>query len=278
VSQSEYLNPTKNVVPEWASAPFTEFLDHVEELTQVTLLSVKGIQVITSMPTVIAAIRKATNTYNEERAGKMEALAELAIREVNKGFPLLFAQGTILLWSSLEFLVKDFLICWLLNEPSAMQIDAVQKLKIPLAQYNTMTVEERHYFIIDSLERETQAILKRGISRFETSLAIFGLSGDIDKEIQKNLFELSNMRNVLVHRRGKADRKFVEACPWLNLTLGEPVTVAAPAFQRYSDSVTEYMLTVFKRVATRFGVDLYLDNAGEWQSRNIIVHPATSIP
>lgn len=52
-----------------------------------------------------------------------------------------------------------------------------------------------------------------GVARFETLLALVELSGAIDEEHRKGLFELQQVRNVIVHRAGIVDRRLREQCP-----------------------------------------------------------------
>jgi hypothetical protein len=224
---------------------------------------------VRATPQIHAAITKAIGEEDKKDALRFQELAQLAEREVNKGFPLLYGQATISLWSSLEYLVKDFLVCWLINEPTALQAEGIRKIKIPLTLYDTMTKEERYYFIIETLERETQAVFKQGVSRFESLLDVFSLGGAVENELQKTLFELSNVRNVLVHRRGIADRRLIEACPWLGLRTGDPMIIAASSFHRYASSIGEYCLVVFIRVCAHFKVKMWQDESGNWIKRDI---------
>ena len=74
--------------------------------------------------------------------------------------------------------------------------------------------------------------------------------------MRKNLIELNQVRNVLVHRGGKADRRFNDACPWLGKAVGDPVTITHAAFVKYFESVSSYTVELIARVGVRFGVDM----------------------
>src|SRR5215216_1861472 len=48
--------------------------------------------------------------------------------------------------------------------------------------------------------------------------------GEVTTPVRRVLLELSEIRHVLVHRRGKADAKLVkDRCPWLPFKIGEEV-------------------------------------------------------
>ena len=80
------------------------------------------------------------------------------------------------------------------------------------------------------------------------------MSGSVEEHVKRTLFEMNQVRNVLVHKRGIADRRLVEACPWLNLSLGDSVKVDHKMFQRYDEAVQKYVLTIMDRVSERFGL------------------------
>jgi hypothetical protein len=258
-----------NTMPPWVATPFRNVLDDIEELARLTSLSTKGISMVRAAPALFAAAAKATGKEDEERSAQLKELGDLAEREVSKGFPLIYGQGTISLWSVIEHFVKDFLIAWMMNEPSALQAEGVKKIKIPLSLYDTLSREERYYFVLETLERETQAAFKQGVSRFESLLNIFNLGGTVEDELRATLFEMSNVRNVLVHRRGTADRRLVDACPWLGLKVGEMVVVTPKAFGTYAKSLTKYSSTLLVRVSEHFKVELWQDESGEWHRRDI---------
>ncbi|QJW94913.1 hypothetical protein [Frigoriglobus tundricola] len=91
--------------------------------------------------------------------------------------------------------MRLFLARWLENEPSAFDSDAVQKLKVRICDYEKLQGEERYFFILDRIEQETVAPLKVGVKRYEVLLEQFGLSGSVEAGVQRDLFELNQVRN-----------------------------------------------------------------------------------
>ena len=43
---------------------------------------------------------------------------------------------------------------------------------------------------------------------------------------------MHDIRNVLVHRASKADRRIDEGCPWMKLTMGQQIVVNTEMFMR----------------------------------------------
>jgi len=259
-------NDKKPGAPKWATQPFRDFLDQTERLGQLLNLSMKGISMLRGVPKIVQVLAKVEQDFGEEAHGRLESAkkeAELAHREINDGFPLLHAQTTIMLWSALEAAIRLFIVRWLQNYKQAMEVEAIQKLRVRIGEYERLEGEERFFYIIDRLEQELSAPLKTGITRFELLLEPFGLSGPVDEDVSRNLFELNQIRNILVHRSGFADRRLVDSCPWMKLRVGEQVKVNHEMTARYFHSVMKYALDLIVRIGEFFGVDM-----GEYHSKS----------
>jgi len=214
---------TARKAPDWATAPFTRFLDQAERLGQILEISMRGIMAITVIPDAIQFLARAgseDSAITEAKLEKARVEAELADSEAKKGFPVLHAQAVVTLWSYLEALARSFATEWLRNRPDAIQNPVVSRLKAKIGEYEMLSAQERPSYIFDLLEQELGTNLRSGINRVETLLAPFGLSGDVPDDIQRDIFEMGQIRNVLVHRGGIADRRFVDCCPWLGTSAG----------------------------------------------------------
>ncbi|MCH8009555.1 MAG: hypothetical protein IIC91_11895 [Chloroflexi bacterium] len=150
--------------------------------------------------------------------------------------------------------MREVTAAWLLNQPSAKSAEPVAKLKVRLSEYESMTEDERAHYLATLLEQDVASPLRQGVSKFEALLKPLVLDGRVTKKTQKDLFEMHQVRNVLVHRRGIADRRFVEACPWLKVKPGGNVTVGHAAWARYFGAVDTYAYELVHRVAAQFGV------------------------
>jgi hypothetical protein len=49
-----------------------------------------------------------------------------------------------------------------------------------------------------------------------------------------------------------ADRKIVEACPWLGLRIGDPVLISHRLFHEYQNYLWDYVVTIAKRLSAHF--------------------------
>ena len=246
-------------VPSWALQPWREFVQQSHRLAGLLRLSTTGISIIQTMPKMVEALAQAEQDTSEEAQqtlGRAEELAELAVREVDEGFPLLYAQYTIAMWAALEATVRLFTVRWLQNHEPAMDIEAIKTLRVRLGEYERLGEEERCFYIIEQLEQDVSASLKKGVGRFESLLKLFGLSGPVDDDIRRGVFELSEVRNALIHRSGIADRRLVENCPWLVLSVGEPVKTDQGSTTRYLGAIMDYSAVLVHRIGDYFRADM----------------------
>ena len=183
----------------------------------------------------------------------MKQDAKLAQNEVDNDFPLLHAQFTIQLWGSLEALVLTFLRAWLSEVPDAKTRDQIRNLRIRVGEYESLGSDERNMYILDLLEDSVGSRKRPGIGRFETLLDTFGLSAAVDETTRRDLLKLYYVRNVLVHKRGLADRRFIDGCPWLGMTLGQPVIINHSCWERYYVATLRYAKELAERVRVHFG-------------------------
>jgi hypothetical protein len=91
------------------------------------------------------------------------------------------------------------------------------------------------------MERNAGAPLLPGVGRFESLLKPFNLKPKITDEVRRELNDILAVRNLLVHRAGKIDRRFIELCPWLNRELGETIEVSRDDLTRDISSTSEYV-------------------------------------
>lgn len=249
----------KKGLPSWASTPFDQFLQDVERLNGVVDLSAKGISMIRATPKMVEAVMKATADASEDRKAQLDnarKAAELAEHEVDSGFPVLYAWAVVGLWAHLESVIRVFVAAWLKHRKTSWQVEQIQRLPIKLGEYQSIPSEQKHAFVVELLERELGAGFKSGVTRFEKLLAPFGLSGGLPETLKKTIYEFGQVRNVIAHRAAKVDRRFIQACPWLNVRIGTDLHVSADMFTRYYGATCGYITLLICRVGEKYEVDM----------------------
>ena len=255
-------NPStkKRGAPSWASAPFKWFLEETKQLDQLLSLSMRGISMLQAVPKIVDAVAAAEGTQdNPDHPAEMKMAREtanLASNEVKEDFPLLRAYNLVAIWSLLESLIRTFVAAWLANYPEAMTIPSISKIKVRLGEYHCIPDDDKPLYIAELLETELAANLKNGVNRFEAMLEPFGLSGEVTKKTKKAIFELGQIRNVLVHCGGYADKTLIESCPWLLFEPGEKIKISKDIYSRCFHAVHDYNIQLIVRVGEKFGVDM----------------------
>jgi hypothetical protein len=220
-------------------------------------------QSLNLMKSVDALLRFEGEAVDEDSARRAEQVAPLIKEETENGFPFFYGLATVAIWGALEAFIRDLLVLCLENDTTFLSLEPIAKIRISLSQFELMPIEQRRFYILDTIERDIQSKFKQGASRFESLLRTFGLGGEIEDGPNRTLLELANVRNVLVHRSGIADQRLVTTCPWLGIQIGERVRVDSQMFSRYSVVTPTYAAIVFRRVVLHFkgdseGVDKFI--------------------
>jgi len=110
----------------------------------------------------------------------------------------------------------------------------------------------RLWGIIESLVDEIIVTsLKLGVGRFETIVESVGLYGKIDRIVRKVFLELSQVRNLVVHKSSVVDKKFLDICPWFKSKTGQPLILTAYDFGLYTSVAEWYLLELLVRTKRR---------------------------
>ncbi len=183
----------------------------------------------------------------EQHAQHAERLSTLARAEVENDFPILHGQVAVSLWGIFEALVEDILIEWMELVPHALDKPALEKIKLPLSQFIQYEKRDQCELILRELQRSLGADAAAGVTVAEKVLNVFGLVPTVDANKRRDLFELHNVRNLIVHRGSLVDEKFVKACPWVAVPRGTRLQLGSEDYGRYANCVSDYIIGVFHK-------------------------------
>jgi hypothetical protein len=97
------------------------------------------------------------------------------------------------------------------------------------------------------LQEKTRAALKPGVGRIEPLLDAVSLGGAVPDSVRRVVLELSQVRNLVVHKNGVVDRRFVDQCPWVRADVGGLLVIHADDLHRYGLAVDWYNLEMGNR-------------------------------
>ncbi|MHC1753497.1 hypothetical protein [Humidesulfovibrio sp.] len=253
------VTPKKPGAPKWSTEPFEDLFSYVERQGHLLRLSRRGISSLLNIPKIIEVLQKVDIDDGVQREKALEhakAEADLAKREVEEGFPLLYAQATITLWATLDSTMVVFLSRWIQNNKKCFLCQEMQKVKVKISEYERLSRSEKALYVVELLQRELSLTFRHGVKRHEHILKQFGLHWDVDSEVQRELIELNVVRNYIVHRRGVVDSNFKKCCPWDNIKYGQKIIITPERYRRYETAVGAYALSVIVRLGEYYGKDM----------------------
>jgi len=181
-----------------------------------------------------------------------EERAKFAQMEIDSGFAIVNSHVVAALWGSEEAFLHNFACQWLMNRPESLLKEPWSNLRVRVGEYEKLDPEAKVEYLFEMLEQSLGSNLKQGINRFESIFHVLGLSGSVEKTVKDSIFELQQIRNVVVHKRGIADRRLCTACPWLDLQPGQRVLVSSEMINRYSMALLKYTMQAKQRVVDFF--------------------------
>ena len=240
--------------PEWSMRAFSDFIESQRHHRKLLEVCKRGIFYISSTkPRLIEVLRSPDEPVDEQRDAEIKSEAALADSELKNDFPTLHSQFVVTLWSSLENLIFTVVEDRLLNEPSLFRSKPWCDLKVRVGEFVGLDDHQRASHLASLMDQALSAPLKGGVNRFEALMAAIGLTGVVPEELGKAIFELQQVRNLLVHQRGIADKRFVSSCPWLGASVGVTVHVGSSMCNAYLVAVLAYVGELVCRNAEHFG-------------------------
>jgi hypothetical protein len=243
----------------YGDPPLDRFMGYLVNMSRVMDISIRGIGMSIPMVNLAKAVDnvKAVSrderfphdlAKSEKRIRRIEQDAEFARDQVAKDFPLLNGLALVGTWGALEAFIEDLAAGWIGRYPEILEEDSFARIKIPFVRFNALDDDERRTFLVREISGANR---QSGISGFEDLLGKIGLGGKVEDEIRKDIFEMHQIRNLIVHRASVADRKFVEDCPWLNCRIGEDIAVTSARLRDFQVSVIRYLRIIQERMTAQ---------------------------
>jgi len=243
-----------------SGSPLSFHLGELERLSNFVSLCLSGLQngtLLTIIEEEIKSASKYTGIQVEdsvERRRRKTQLEEFSKSEETLGFPYVFSVGTIQLWSILESMVDDFALHFL-KKAECRTFDSIRRIKGPLMEFIAASEEEQAEYLLAQLKQDLGVAFKPGLARFEAILETIEMSGPVRDEVKRAILELSQVRNVFVHRKGLADARLTKLCPWLGVQLGDKVRISESQFQAYGRASYWYLVELDARACIRLAMD-----------------------
>lgn len=225
-------------------------------------LAVTGLNAAQGEPGMLRALRDVqrgrAGTRSEAEWSKEIEMADkkssVAKQHADSGFGYLYELMLIKFWSILEAGVEEIAIECLKRPEECKDSDLLRSLKGPLLEFSSASDDQRAEFLYSEIKVATRSPLKIGVGVFESILEPLGMGGPVDDLTKRLLLELQQKRHAFVHRRGVADKRFVDACPFLEYTVGQSISVDQTSVRRLGVGVALYNFELSRRNFQRAGL------------------------
>ena len=189
-----------------------------------------------------------------ERAKELSALARA---EVEAGFPLVNAHFLLGVWGVFESALDACVVEWMVQNPGDFQWGPQDEIKMSPAVVFAPDARARAEVFLEALKKRRGSAPSVGITRFEGLLSLVGLDGPLPAGLSDTVFELQQVRNIYAHNGGQADPRFLAACPYVPVKLGERVPVNPRIADGYYSALLVYANVILARGWARHGIGLH---------------------
>jgi hypothetical protein len=228
---------------------FDPYIDEITKLETFVDLAWAGFDFARNASRVIEVVERANAEKKTERLKNAIKLESFAEEQKKNGFSYLYILSIIRLWSILEASVDDLIINILISQKMKTQ-EHLFKIKGGLLEFVSLNHYERAEYILEALKSDIKANLKIGVGRFETLLETVGFNGSVPNVIRRNILELSQIRNAIIHKNGKVDSRLLKSCPWMDWKINEEIVLSVRDFTKYQFTCYWYFLELSLRYET----------------------------
>ena len=177
----------------------------------------------------------------EKANSHAEELEKFANSEASNNHPYLYGSAIVRLWLILETFADDLILQHFLDRKVEADSPLLAGLKVPLTEYIVADDNEKAAIALRELKQSIRTRQLFGVSRIEALVEAVGLSGSLDSDIRKTIFECHQVRNVVVHRGGIADARFIKACPWFGAQVGSPLPFSLNFYGLHVNAIGYYI-------------------------------------
>lgn len=235
-----------------------DFLQYAFSSHQLLELSHQSVEVVSLVnQTMLEKLERDETEPGQHDQSSLAHLSRLAESEIQRDFPLLHSHSLVGLWGALEACMSDIFIGWIEHLDSSEWTPPMRKLKVQLSEWLALPEADRSPWLLDQIRRDRSSDLKSGIQQFESVLSAIGLDGSVDPAIREVMFQVKSLRNVIAHKGGRVDARFVEDCPSFKLSVGDDLRLSNTQIEAANTTMVLYVKSVLDRIRSRAGEGPY---------------------
>jgi hypothetical protein len=215
-----------------------------------------------------------TRSASEDQRRRSYNTTMHAKHEIDADFNTLNGHILMAAWGGFESFVDDFCRAALMMDKTLLATDHFKSVKVS-PSIMLLGDEERAESILREAFNKDGADLKIGVGKFEAQLKFIALSDSVRRgatdELKERIFYAQQFRNLLAHKAGFADKRFIERCPALPYSAGDKVAISSEKLRRFLSALVVYGLLVVNEDRAR-------RNLAPWKWPIITPDPALESP
>jgi hypothetical protein len=227
--------------------PLESFVDAMDELSRFENVHTSSLNYVAELgPAVTHMLTQ--RGFPDEKLQTIRNLATAADAALRSEQHYLSELVVIRLWAIIEVAVDGTAMLRLMQNDWWRTAEVARRVKGSLVDFAGLNTEQQLRVILDEIAQGAASRVRRGIDGFEELLGRLGLKGDLDAEPRRLLIQLAATRNVIVHKNGIVDNRFVAHCPWLRLTVGTRIIVTPHDVETFRTAAFFYVYELGRRM------------------------------
>ena len=237
------FNPAKDETPNgWLITPACNLALFVSEEMVLAGITERALTSYSTLPLLLTTARHAIEQKSIEADAAFDRLieftkedADFAKSEVANGFKTIYSHHCAGVWAAIETNVEQIIKNMMLKLNSANELIARSSDKMAGKKLKFDTPKD----VENSFRKWQNSIeISPVMSRYLHMLATLGIKVDLPPETISTLDELGALRNVIVHKSGFIDEKFLGKVQHTNYALDDLVTIDRENMSLYFDAAS----------------------------------------
>lgn len=237
----------------WLLDPLKYCVEFLAEEIALSALNERGLTALSALPLVLKQAKigirdpKLIQAFDRLLV-QAPSDAMLANEEIQRDFSKSKAHGSIGFWSAIETTVEDVFNGFITNTDWAEQrlLSTIPNIKVPKRSGISPFEFNRRLFRASENAVKGEANVAR---RYQFILRSFDIDPTITDADLDILNELSEMRNVILHRRGIVDDVFVYKCPNSGYKPGDVYKIDRIKYMSFYDACSAFISSMFDKAS-----------------------------
>ena len=158
-----------------------------------------------------------------------------AKEEIENGFNTICSHHAITTWAAIETTIEQILVSLIQKVPTSITLIEKSVPNLNTKKMRTTTADDAKRTI---RSWEGAIGLSATMDRTLHMLGAFGLIVELDEEHKRNLSELAELRNVILHKGGRIDKRFKDKCPWRQDEIGGALHINRSQLGNYFEAAS----------------------------------------